>query len=67
MNADSGDGAEVEEGYVLSHCLDMDGADERPPIPCYHLQILIVANHINGKDTHVRGLKVFGPLDSSDL
>ena len=43
------------------------GADDSPPIPCYHLQILIVANHINGKDTHVRGLKVFGPLDASDL
>jgi hypothetical protein len=42
-------------------------ADDRPPIPCYHLRILIVANHINGKDTHVRGLKVFGPLDSTDL
>jgi len=25
MNADSGDGAEVEEGYVVSHCLDIEG------------------------------------------
>jgi hypothetical protein len=22
---------------------------------------VIVANHLNGKDTHVRGLKVYGP------
>lgn len=32
-----------------------------PPIPAHHLRIVIVANHLNGKDTHVRGLKVFGP------
>jgi len=25
MNADSGDGAEVEEGYVFSHCLEIGG------------------------------------------
>ncbi|KAK4683908.1 anaphase-promoting complex subunit 10, partial [Tremellales sp. Uapishka_1] len=31
-----------------------------PPIPCHHLRLLIIANHLNGKDTHVRGLKVFG-------
>ncbi|KIR26652.1 anaphase-promoting complex subunit 10 [Cryptococcus deuterogattii 99/473] len=34
---------------------------EGPPIPCHFLRILIFANHLNGKDTHVRGLKVFGP------
>jgi hypothetical protein len=57
-----------KRGKSSYHCLYRKmGADDRPPIPCYHLQILIVANHINGKDTHVRGLKVFGPLDSSDL
>lgn len=36
---------------------------DRPPIPCYHLRVLIIANHLNGKDTHVRGLKVFGPSE----
>lgn len=39
----------------------------RPPIPCYHLRVLIVANHINGKDTHVRGLRVYGPKDPAEL
>ncbi|EIW66103.1 hypothetical protein TREMEDRAFT_70338 [Tremella mesenterica DSM 1558] len=33
---------------------------EGPPIPCHHLRILVLANHLNGKDTHVRGLKIFG-------
>ncbi|KAL1407603.1 hypothetical protein Q8F55_007036 [Vanrija albida] len=41
--------------------LDADGAGDGPPVPAHHLRIVIVANHLNGKDTHVRGLKVFGP------
>ncbi|BEI84873.1 hypothetical protein CcaverHIS002_0502740 [Cutaneotrichosporon cavernicola] len=41
--------------------MDADGAIEGPPIPTHHIRIVIVANHMNGKDTHVRGLKVFGP------
>lgn len=32
----------------------------RPPIPAHHLRIVILANHLNGKDTHVRGVKIFG-------
>ena len=35
------------------------------PIPCFHIRVLIIANHLNGKDTHLRGLKVFGPADPS--
>jgi len=29
----------------------------------YVLQIIIVANHMSGKDTHVRGLRVLGPIE----
>ncbi|KLT46467.1 galactose-binding like protein [Cutaneotrichosporon oleaginosum] len=43
--------------------MDADGTIEGPPIPAQHLRIVIVANHMNGKDTHVRGLKVFGPAE----
>ncbi|PWN88169.1 galactose-binding like protein [Acaromyces ingoldii] len=32
-----------------------------PPIYTYYLQVCILANHSSGKDTHVRGLKVWGP------
>jgi len=35
------------------------------PIHAYVLQIVIVANHMNGKDTHVRGLHVLGPLEDA--
>lgn len=31
-----------------------------PPIPCNYLRVQIMENHLNGKDTHVRGLRVFG-------
>ena len=37
-----------------------DGADSSPPVPCHHLRIQILANHLNGKDTHVRGLRIHG-------
>jgi anaphase-promoting complex subunit 10 len=37
------------------------------PVYSYVLQIIIVANHMSGKDTHVRGLRVLGPLESAIL
>ncbi|WVO15470.1 hypothetical protein L204_103128 [Cryptococcus depauperatus] len=37
-----------------------EGEKEGPAIQCHYLRIVIFANHLNGKDTHVRGLKVFG-------
>ncbi|KAH9848426.1 anaphase-promoting complex subunit 10 [Lenzites betulinus] len=33
------------------------------PIDLHVLQILIMNNHMNGKDTHVRGVMVLGPLE----
>ena len=29
----------------------------------YVIQVIIVQNHMNGKDTHVRGLKILGPIE----
>jgi hypothetical protein len=34
---------------------------KHPPIHTYLVQICIIANHAVGKDTHVRGIKIFGP------
>ncbi|UZJ52229.1 hypothetical protein CBS101457_001549 [Exobasidium rhododendri] len=31
------------------------------PIHAYLVQICIIANHAVGKDTHIRGIKIFGP------
>lgn len=33
------------------------------PVNAYILQVIVLANHMNGKDTHVRGLRVLGPLE----
>ncbi|CAA7268162.1 unnamed protein product [Cyclocybe aegerita] len=38
---------------------DGDGLN---PVYAYQLQIIIAQNHMSGKDTHVRGLKVLGPV-----
>lgn len=37
------------------------------PIYAYVLQIIVVANHMSGKDTHIRGLKVLGPIECAIL
>jgi anaphase-promoting complex subunit 10 len=33
------------------------------PVYGYVLQIIVVANHMSGKDTHVRGLRILGPAE----
>jgi anaphase-promoting complex subunit 10 len=33
----------------------------REPIRAHLIQIAIISNHMNGKDTHVRGIRVFSP------
>ncbi|KAI5119000.1 hypothetical protein M0805_004410 [Coniferiporia weirii] len=38
---------------------------EFKPVYCYVLQIIILSNHMNGKDTHVRGLHVLGPMEEA--
>ncbi|KAI0249854.1 anaphase-promoting complex subunit 10, partial [Lactifluus subvellereus] len=33
------------------------------PIHAYILQVIVLANHMNGKDTHVRGMRILGPVE----
>lgn len=33
-------------------------------IKAFLVQIVVLANHQNGKDTHLRGVKIFAPGDS---
>jgi len=35
------------------------------PIHAYVIQVVIINNHMNGKDTHVRGLHILGPVEDS--
>jgi len=37
------------------------------PVNAYVVQMIVVSNHMNGKDTHVRGLRVLGPIEEVDL
>ena len=39
----------------------------RKPLQAYVLELLVAANHQNGKDTHVRGLVVYGPKECVSL
>jgi len=40
-----------------------DDGEGFKPVNAYILQVIVLANHMNGKDTHVRGLRVLGPLE----
>ncbi|KAF8825000.1 hypothetical protein HHX47_DHR7000083 [Lentinula edodes] len=40
-----------------------EGGEGLKPVYAYLLQIIILANHMSGKDTHVRGLRVLGPVE----
>ncbi|KAF4596440.1 anaphase promoting complex subunit doc1 [Pleurotus pulmonarius] len=40
-----------------------DGEGGSKPVHAYVIQVIIAANHMSGKDTHVRGLRVLGPIE----
>ncbi|GBE88448.1 anaphase-promoting complex, subunit 10-domain-containing protein [Sparassis latifolia] len=40
-----------------------DDGDGFKPVQAYVLQMIVLSNHMNGKDTHVRGLRVLGPIE----
>ncbi|OBZ72257.1 Anaphase-promoting complex subunit 10, partial [Grifola frondosa] len=40
-----------------------EDGDGFKPLRVYVIQVVIVSNHMNGKDTHVRGLRVLGPIE----
>ncbi|KAF8226422.1 anaphase-promoting complex, subunit 10 [Tricholoma matsutake] len=58
---------EKPEGWItfdVSSEPNEDG-DGLAPVYAYVLQILIAANHMSGKDTHVRGLRILGPIEDN--
>lgn len=42
-----------------------DDGEGFKPVYAYVIQVLILGNHMNGKDTHVRGLRVLGPIEEA--
>lgn len=35
--------------------------DKKPYLKAFFVQVAIISNHQNGRDTHIRQIKVFGP------
>ncbi|KAJ9476490.1 Anaphase-promoting complex subunit DOC1 [Pseudozyma hubeiensis] len=62
MTEARGDGGKGREGGGEEDDDDEEGESEG--IKVWLIQICILANHLNGKDTHIRRLVVFGPKQS---
>lgn len=56
-----GGGVDREAGELTSR--EMWVGVRREPVKAHLLQIAILTNHLNGKDTHIRGLRVFAPRE----
>ncbi|KAG8775135.1 anaphase promoting complex subunit doc1 [Serendipita sp. 401] len=52
--------------FDVTNDLNEDGIGTKP-LYAYVVQLVIVANFMNGKDTHIRGLRVVGPLEEPVL
>jgi Anaphase-promoting complex, subunit 10 (APC10) len=48
-------------GISVASNLVSNGIDSSGIIKAFLVQISIIANHQNGKDTHLRGVKIFAP------
>lgn len=55
---DRPDDAEAEE---ITASLPGATSNRLQPIDVFVLQVCILGNHLNGKDTHIRCIKIFGP------
>ncbi|KAG1804887.1 anaphase-promoting complex subunit 10 [Suillus plorans] len=56
---------EKPDGWItfdVSSEPDEDGNSFKP-VHAYVLQVIVVQNHMSGKDTHIRGLRVLGPQE----
>ncbi|KZT42182.1 anaphase-promoting complex, subunit 10 [Sistotremastrum suecicum HHB10207 ss-3] len=40
-----------------------EDGDTCKPLHVFVVQVVIMGNHMNGKDTHVRGLRILGPVN----
>lgn len=50
---------------IFSHLLSFKRTNE--PISTFMIQIAVLANHQNGRDTHMRQIKVFTPVEESSI
>lgn len=52
------------QGWVIVPLLSPED-ETSPPPKLFMLQIMVVANHQNGKDTHIRAVQLFGPRENN--
>ena len=45
---------------MMAQCEFMCGGCSEP-LKAYFVQLAVISNHQNGRDTHIRQVKVFGP------
>ena len=50
-----------EHVLMLSEQLVIWGVARRQCLKAYFVQLAVLANHQNGRDTHIRQIKIFGP------
>jgi anaphase-promoting complex subunit 10 len=53
--------SDIQRGAGLVDAESKECVGGSPYLRAYFLQIAVLANHQNGRDTHVRQIKVFGP------
>ncbi|CAM9997138.1 unnamed protein product, partial [Sphacelaria rigidula] len=52
-------------GAAVAATADAAGGTEGPALRAHFVQICVVAMHQNGRDTHIRQVKIFGPRVAS--
>ena len=48
-------------GWIYVRLKRPGDAEDAPGMRAYLVQLVVLTNHQNGRDTHVRQVKVFGP------
>jgi len=41
-------------------------SNDRAPVRANFLQLAVLANHQNGRDTHIRQIRIYGPRQASE-
>lgn len=55
------------QGWVTVPLFSVDAKGDQTTLRAFFLQICVVAMHQNGRDTHIRQIKVFGPRETTHI
>ena len=54
------------QGWVTVPLFSIDDQGDKCTLRAYFLQVCVVSMHQNGRDTHIRQAKIFGPRHYQD-